>query len=64
MVCVFGFRIFVEHFKENQEAFEDAMTLNMGQWLSVPMVAIGFASIIYAFTRKADAYDFKANGKN
>ena len=54
MVCVFGFRIFVEHFKENQEAFEDSMTLNMGQWLSVPMVLIGVASIVYAFTRKAD----------
>lgn len=52
MVCVFGFRMFIEHFKENQEAFEDGMTMNMGQWLSVPMVLIGIASLIYAFSRK------------
>lgn len=54
MVCVFGFRMFIEHFKENQEAFEDSMTMNMGQWLSVPMVLIGIASLIYAFTRKPE----------
>jgi prolipoprotein diacylglyceryl transferase len=41
MVLVFGFRFFVEFFKENQEAFEQGMTLNMGQWLSIPIVAIG-----------------------
>lgn len=56
MVCIFGFRIFIEHFKENQEAFEDAMSLNLGQSLSIPMVIIGVASIIYAFTREPDEY--------
>lgn len=54
MVCVFGFRILIEALKENQEAFEDAMTLNMGQQLSIPFVIIGIASIVYAFVRKPD----------
>jgi len=27
--------------KENQVNFEDSMTLNMGQWLSIPFVLIG-----------------------
>ena len=54
MVCVFGFRILIETLKENQEAFEDAMTLNMGQQLSIPFVIIGIASIVYAFVRKPD----------
>ncbi len=64
MVCVFGFRMFIEHFKENQEAFEDGMTMNMGQWLSVPMVLIGIASLIYAFSRKPEPsiyFDAKSN---
>ncbi len=41
MVLVFGFRFFVEFFKENQEQFEQGMTLNMGQWLSIPVVMVG-----------------------
>lgn len=41
MIFVFGFRFFVEFFKENQEAFEQSMTLNMGQWLSIPVVITG-----------------------
>ena len=41
MTLIFGFRILIELTKENQVAFEDGMTLNMGQWLSIPLVAIG-----------------------
>ncbi len=40
-VMVFAARFFIEFVKENQEAFEDTMTLNMGQWLSVPFILIG-----------------------
>ncbi len=39
---IFLFRICVEFIKENQVAFEDQMTFNMGQWLSVPFVIVGF----------------------
>jgi prolipoprotein diacylglyceryl transferase len=43
LFCVFcfGLRFFYEFLKENQEKFEDNMVLNMGQWLSIPLVAIG-----------------------
>lgn len=53
-ICVFGFRFLIEHFKENQEAFEDSMALNMGQILSIPFVLIGIGSLVYAFTRPPD----------
>jgi prolipoprotein diacylglyceryl transferase len=42
MVTVFGLRFVMEFVKENQESFESAMALNMGQILSIPFIAIGF----------------------
>jgi prolipoprotein diacylglyceryl transferase len=41
LICVFGFRFFVEFFKEVQVPFENALTLNMGQLLSIPFVLLG-----------------------
>lgn len=38
---IFVFRFFIEFLKENQVDFENGMTLNMGQWLSVPFILIG-----------------------
>ena len=38
---IFVFRFFIEYLKENQVNFEDGMTLNMGQWLSIPFIVIG-----------------------
>lgn len=38
---IFTFRIFIEILKENQEAFESDMVLNMGQILSIPFGAFG-----------------------
>ena len=38
---IFAFRFFIEFLKENQVAFEDSMSLNMGQWLSIPFVLVG-----------------------
>lgn len=40
-VWIFGLRFFYEYLKENQEAFEEGMALNMGQILSIPMVLFG-----------------------
>ena len=34
LTYIFTFRFFIEFLKENQEAFEDQMMFNMGQWLS------------------------------
>lgn len=41
MTLVFAFRFIIEFTKENQVAFEANMSLNMGQWLSVPFILIG-----------------------
>ena len=38
---IFTFRFFIELTKENQEAFEAGMLLNMGQILSIPFIIIG-----------------------
>ena len=57
-VWVFGSRFIIEFVKNNQVAFEETMTLNMGQWLSVPFILIGIALIIYAMKRPRIAIDF------
>ncbi|WP_455610616.1 prolipoprotein diacylglyceryl transferase [Bacteroides sp.] len=44
---IFVFRFFVEFLKENQVDFESTMTLNMGQWLSVPFVIIGIYFMLF-----------------
>jgi len=41
LIGVFGFRFFIEFYKEIQVGFENTMTLNMGQWLSIPLVLSG-----------------------
>lgn len=46
---VFTARFFIEFIKENQEAFEEGMTLNMGQILSIPFVLVG---LYYLFRKK------------
>ncbi len=51
LIGVFAGRFFIEFFKENQEAFEEGMTLNMGQILSIPFVLWGVYLIYRAFKR-------------
>ncbi|WP_103865059.1 prolipoprotein diacylglyceryl transferase [Aquimarina sp. I32.4] len=41
-------RLIIEFFKENQVSFEDSMTLNMGQLLSIPFILAGILFIIYS----------------
>ena len=41
MICIFASRFFIEYVKEVQESFEEGMTLNMGQILSIPFVLMG-----------------------
>lgn len=45
LTTIFTFRFFVEFLKENQVDFEEHMTLDMGQWLSIPFIILGIASI-------------------
>ncbi len=51
----FTARFFIEFIKANQEAFEQNMTLNMGQWLSIPYVIIGLFLIYWSLTKSAKA---------
>ncbi len=46
LIFTFLTRIFIELIKNNQEAFEEGMVLNMGQWLSIPFV-IGAVALIW-----------------
>lgn len=50
LVTLFGGRFFLEFTKINQAAFAGDWTINMGQWLSVPLVAIG----IWLIWKKVD----------
>ncbi|MCG8582112.1 MAG: prolipoprotein diacylglyceryl transferase [Bacteroidales bacterium] len=48
LIGIFLSRFFIEFVKENQEAFEEGMTFNMGQLLSVPFVIAGIYYIYKA----------------
>jgi phosphatidylglycerol:prolipoprotein diacylglycerol transferase len=55
-VMIFASRFFIEFIKEDQEAFEAGMALNMGQWLSIPFVLGGIFLIIRAIKRPEKIY--------
>ena len=79
LVCIFLSRFLIEFIKNDQEAFEATMTLNMGQCLSIPFVLAGIILMVRAFRRppvtyapvempkqskkKADGHDFSSNVK-
>jgi len=44
-------RFIIEFVKENQVGFEDTMTLNMGQLLSIPFIILGIGFIIYGLKK-------------
>jgi prolipoprotein diacylglyceryl transferase len=53
LTAIFTFRFFVEFLKENQVSFEDGMTFNMGQWLSIPFIIIGaYFMFVYGKNKK------------
>ncbi len=53
VIVLFSLRIFYEFFKEVQVDFEKGMALNMGQWLSIPMVFVGFIAFFLSFRKQA-----------
>ncbi len=53
LVILFTLRFVDEYFKENQVAFEDTLSLNMGQILSIPLVLLGFY-FLYVAKNNAD----------
>ena len=48
LIGIFGTRFLLEFIKWNQEAFEENMLFNMGQWLSLPFIIWGIYLIIRA----------------
>lgn len=52
LVWCFGMRFLFEYLKENQEAFEASLPINMGQILSIPLVIAGIGILIYTFVKK------------
>jgi len=50
-VLFFTARFLIEFVKENQVGFEDEMTINMGQLLSLPFILVGIGFIIYGLSR-------------
>lgn len=52
MILLFTSRILIEFLKNNQSDFENSLPLNMGQLLSIPMVLVGFAVLIYSLRHK------------
>jgi len=53
---IFGARFCIEFIKENQEIWEANMALNMGQWLSIPLVIFGVCLMIRAVKKPEKVY--------
>ena len=50
---IFGSRIIIEFIKQPQVEFENSMTLDMGQWLSIPFVIVGiYFMFFYKYGKK------------
>ena len=64
-IGIFLSRFFIEFVKNDQEAFEADMVLNMGQWLSIPFVIAGVWLIVRALRlpEVPGAIDPKATAK-
>ncbi len=57
-IGIFLPRFLIEFIKNNQVQFEEAMTLNMGQWLSIPFILAGITLIIFALKRPKVHIDY------
>ena len=51
LLLIFLARFFIEFVKEVQEPWEQGLSLNMGQMLSIPMILAGLILIFYAWQR-------------
>ncbi len=56
-IGIFFTRFMIEFVKEDQEAFEATMALNMGQLLSIPFILAGIFLWIRAWRRPVKTYD-------
>ena len=52
LILLFSARFVIEYVKLPQEAFENNMMLNMGQWLSVPFILLGVFTLFMSLKQK------------
>ncbi len=64
LVIIFLTRFGLEFMKLDQEAFEQTMLLNMGQWLSLPFIVWGGYLIYHALTTPPEKLTFPKTKKN
>lgn len=57
ILMIFGSRFLIESIKQPQEVWEQTMSLNMGQLLSLPLIFGSIALIIFAARRPAQPYN-------
>ncbi len=55
LILLFSGRFIVEFWKEGQTAFDQTLTINTGQWLSVPFVVAGIIILGFAMNNKKKA---------
>ena len=53
LIMLFSVRFLIEFIKEVQVDFETSMTLNMGQWLSLPFILGGFILLAWSLKRSS-----------
>ncbi|MCC2547967.1 prolipoprotein diacylglyceryl transferase [Hymenobacter sp. BT175] len=64
VVLLFSFRFLVEFLKEDQVAFERGMSLNMGQWLSLPLILVGVWVLLRAGKNPDNPYGYAPRDLN
>ncbi|OQA84350.1 MAG: Prolipoprotein diacylglyceryl transferase [Bacteroidetes bacterium ADurb.Bin234] len=52
LIVIFTARFLIEFVKKEQVDFEVGMTLNMGQWLSIPFIILGIFCLYYSYKKK------------
>lgn len=52
LVALWGVRFLIEFIKEEQVDFEKGMTLDMGQWLSIPFIVAGVVLVVMSYQGK------------
>lgn len=52
LIALWGVRFLIEFIKEEQEAFEKNMILDMGQWLSIPFILAGVVLVFLSYKGK------------
>jgi prolipoprotein diacylglyceryltransferase len=55
LIVCFGLRFAYEFLKENQVDFENNLPLNMGQWLSIPLVLMGIFILWRSYKKQSPA---------